>query len=518
VSRVRDEVAAEAMEALEDELVLPKDLEARMLEAAEDASAAGEPERALPSVTPARRASRFAVMAALAAAFAGALVGGAAWLGERQPPAESTVTRDGVDAAESAARAVAAIDWSDREPWQNKMAILEKLREAIDRLGDPAAIGRVAPRYVDGVRRGFLDAGQGALENVLATATGSSALEVRDYLKQYLLLADPNHLENEAEWEVRHFSQTCAEATAAARRLKTDEVRPEIAPHLATLLRLVERGLARGPDLDQGLIVRTRDALAHAEPRRYYEVFVTPLVDAPRDPARSAGPDNLLYPPITLDRVLGDRSDLAGLLRSKNEKSWGTSYEVLGVYTGTARRAVIRSLDEAIDELGKDGWVAADADADRRTREAVERVKGDYDGLYIHEWASFLSDIEVVRPAAGREGAPAFRALASLDSPLFRVLEVVAENTGAVATRGLGLGADDLVAQRFAEIATFLSPSGAASSYRALLATAAEDSELGRRVDRHEAAAEIRALARGKTDEGADLLTSLLVMPFENPR
>ncbi len=512
MTRDEHDVRAEAMEALVDHLVLPKELEEQMLEAAGDARPARDADRGPATLAPGRRASRFAVVTSIAAVFAGVVLGGAAWLEQRRSPAESTViSHDATDAAERAARAVAAIDWNDDKPWQGKMALLDALRENIERLGDPAAIGRVAPRYEDGVRRGFLDAGKAALETALAAGSGAWALEEREYLKEYLLLADPARLGQEADWEVRHFVVVCAESVAASRHLKAADVAPIVAPHVRTLLALVERGLVRGPDLDEALVGRTREALSQAEPRRYYDVFVTPLVEAPRDPSGGASPDNLLYPPITLDASVEEGD--ATLVRSKNKKSWGTPYEVLGVYTGAARRAVFHSLDAALDELERDAWVAADDDADRRTREAVERVKGDYDGLYVHEWESFLRDVDVARPSSGKDGARTLRALAADDSPLARLLEVVVANTGPVTTRDLGAG--DPVAQRFEALAKFLAADGPMTSYRALLTNAAEDAEAGRRLDRRELGGQVHALLGSRTEGGTDLLAPLLLAPFE---
>jgi type VI protein secretion system component VasK len=504
--------ASDVMRTLEAELSIPMAIEARMLEAATSAVE--------PSAEVAKRPGpRLVYALPLAAAALGLLWAGSGWLGapssERSRPDVVTTAPVLPKETEHALALVEAIDWHDGGSWSEKMATLENLRQKVDAL-DSGRAARVAPKYVDAAERAFLHLGRNALEKALRASNGEWSLEDRAHLKQYLLLNDPAHLATEADWQAKHFSATCAEAIAArSRARRVDDVQALVEPHVVTFVRLVERGLAAGPDLDEEVISGARALLRRSEPRRFYDVFVTPFMLAPRDPSLPASRENLAYPPITLESIIAD----GAVFQSRTKKQWGTPYEVLGAYTGKARRSIERALDEASATLRRDAWVVADAAADARTLAAIERVRADYDGLYIQEWVGFFRDIDVARPSSHRDAPRYLRALAGPESPLLELLRVLRDNTHAPAP--------DAVAERFGSAIGFARHDSApVAHYLGLLTSLADDLDAARGAGRpaDEVAAmfearayEVRALLRGLDENARELLGPLLLAPLEPP-
>jgi hypothetical protein len=266
-----DDVSARAMLALEGELVIPADLEARLLAAiplpAELPGAAAEARavhRPPAAARPLRRRSvlGFAAAAALAAGVAAAYAG-QTWLSARHEE-RAALARE--QAAESAASAVAAIDWDDGGPWRPKMAALEELRKQLTGIASRDATARLAPRYVDGVRRAFLDATRADLEASLRAARGEHPTEERAALQAYLLLGDPQRLHAEGAWEANELTKTAAAAMAKRTQLPDAELRAMLRPHVVAWIFLVETEVAAGAPLDRGLVDATRARLDAVAP------------------------------------------------------------------------------------------------------------------------------------------------------------------------------------------------------------------------------------------------------------
>ncbi len=267
MSRVHeiDDVSARAMLALEGELLIPVDLEARLLaaipalaEAPREAAAARAVHRPPTSAaTPARRRSvGLAVAAALAAGFA--IYAGESWLSARHEE-RAAIARD--QAAESAAAAVTAIDWDDGGPWRPKMAALEELRKQLTGVASRDATARLAPRYVDGVRRAFLDATRADLEASLRAARGEHPGEERDALQAYALLGDPQRLHAEGAWEANELTTLAAAATATRIQLPDGELRAMLRPPVVACIYLVQPEVVPGAPAYQRLVEAARARL-----------------------------------------------------------------------------------------------------------------------------------------------------------------------------------------------------------------------------------------------------------------
>jgi type VI protein secretion system component VasK len=258
-----DDLSARAMLALEGELVIPADLEARLFasipalaEGPGDAAEARAVHR--PPARPSSTSRRPALALALAAAFAigVAAAGGAWWSAHRDERA--AVAR--AEAAESAAARVTAIDWSDATDWRAKMAALEELREKINGLSSREATARLAPRYVDGVRRAFLDAARADLEAKLRAGAGDHASE-RDALETYRLLAAPERLHAEGAWEADHLTATSVETLASRTKLPADELRAMVRPHVVAWIFLVETEIVPAAEIDPSVVAAAEKSL-----------------------------------------------------------------------------------------------------------------------------------------------------------------------------------------------------------------------------------------------------------------
>ena len=64
-----------------------------------------------------------------------------------------------------------------------------------------------------------------------------------------------------------------------------------------------------------------------------------------------------------------------------------------------------------------------------KIRQALERVRQDYDAQYIREWTEFFRDIDVAIPQNNIEAIEEFRVLSTPDWPYWRLLRALKENT-----------------------------------------------------------------------------------------
>jgi hypothetical protein len=256
-SHDEDAVARRAMSALDRDLALPDELEAKMLGALPVDARAAEPASAR---EPRRARARVArsVRGSTAAFFAAAIVG----LGAAYGAASLWTTREGGDAsaaresaAESAAAAVARVDWEDATPWRDKMTALDQLRRDLEGTLPRDATLRLAPAYVNGVRRAFLDATQAHLEASLREGDGHGDA---DAARAYLLLGDPARLHAEGAWEADALTRIAAEAMTARTKLPVADLRSILRPHVALWIFLVETEIVHGAALDPTVAAAAR--------------------------------------------------------------------------------------------------------------------------------------------------------------------------------------------------------------------------------------------------------------------
>ena len=196
----------------------------------------------------------------------------------------------------------------------------------------------------------------------------------------------------------------------------------------------MRRGVRSGPELNEPLIARVRDVLGRVgDSQRYYDQFVTILEDEKIDPAGPTTADNMKYPPITLNDLFQDRPDALTKLSSKQKRREGKWQKVRGPYTKLGHTAVLDKLVNGYEILEREKWVvplSAEEEAQGdKIRQALERVRQDYDAQYIREWTEFFRDIDVAIPQNNIEAIEEFRVLSTPDWPYWRLIRALKENT-----------------------------------------------------------------------------------------
>ena len=346
----------------------------------------------------------------------------------------------------------AQIDWNDGRSAVPKIEQLDKLRTHLELLDqwrvEGAPIGMrwgmyqgdtlfepALDQYIASLKWGFVEPVKAQLESELETATGARYLEDYNNLKTYLLLNDPIHLQDYDQWEVGRLTQVWATILRPnAQDISERDLRNKLVTHVAFYVDLMRRGVRGGPELNEPLVARVRDVLGRVgDSQRYYDQFVTILEDEKIDPAGPNTADNLKFPPITLNDLFQDRPDALTKLSSKQKRREGKWQKVRGPYTKLGHEAVLEKLVNGYEILEREKWVvplSAEEEAQGdKIRQALERVRQDYDAQYIREWTEFFRDIDVAIPQNNIEAIEEFRVLSTPDWPYWRLLRALKENT-----------------------------------------------------------------------------------------
>ena len=351
------------------------------------------------------------------------------------------------------------IDWSSG-PVLPKIAQLDALRAHINQLDDwreqgpPVAMrwgmyrgddlfGPAAEQYVAALRSGFIEPVKQQLESRLKQSTGAKYLEEYETLKAYLLLGDDytSQLITYEGWEAGRLMKEWAEMLRSqAEGLSENDLRNQIQDHVKYYVSLRKRSQVKGAELVKGeplttqLVDGTRDVLSRVgSSQRYYDQFVTVLIDEKIDEAGPSTDDNLRYPPVSLTQLFLDRPNVLTVLGSKRKQREGKAQEVRGPYTYAGHQAVITSLEDGYKTLEREKWVvpltSEETQQAGKIRQALLRVRQDYDNAYIAEWTEFLRDVDVKIPQNNLEAIDEFRVLATQDWPYWRLLKAVRDNT-----------------------------------------------------------------------------------------
>jgi type VI secretion system protein ImpL len=116
------------------------------------------------------------------------------------------------------------------------------------------------------------------------------------------------------------------------------------------------------------------------------------------------------------------------------------SYTVPPAFTLEGYRAMKKKLDSSVEELSKDDWVMKGADTGGRESDVKkDQLEDNYYGDYIRHWQNFLQDIKIKEPQRKEDAVRILRALSDENSPLDRVLRVVARQTKLSAAPGGGV-------------------------------------------------------------------------------
>jgi type VI secretion system protein ImpL len=346
----------------------------------------------------------------------------------------------------------ATIDWNDGRSAVGKIDQLDELRKHLetldqwkdegpplsmrwsmyqgDKLFDPAL-----EQYVATLRWGFVLPAKARLETKLKDVSGARFLEDYNNLKTYLLLNDVVHLQSYDQWEIGRLTQEWADILRPnTREIGERDLRDKLVGHVGYYVDLMRRGLVKGEELNDPLVQQARDVLSRVgSSQRYYDQFVTILEDQKIDEAGPTTPDNLKYPPITLSDLFQDRPDALTKLSSKKKRREGKWQKVRGPYTADGHKSVLENLQDGYKRIEREQWVLPVTSEEKaqpdKIRQALERVRQDYDAQYIREWTEFFRDIDVVVPANNVEAIEEFRVLSTPDWPYWRLLRALRDNT-----------------------------------------------------------------------------------------
>ncbi|MEM9694861.1 MAG: type VI secretion system membrane subunit TssM, partial [Myxococcota bacterium] len=347
--------------------------------------------------------------------------------------------------------ATAAIDWKQGEAVGN-LDELDRLRAQVqrldqwreegappgwrfamyqgDRLFEPAK-----DQYINSLRKGFVAPVKEKLEKRLESATGRNYLQDYDNLKTYLLLNDQTHLQTNDQWEKGRLTQLWAEGLRRQATSLTDrELRDKVVPHVSYYVDLLRRGEIQGEELANPLVQKVRRNLQSIQTsRRYYDRFVTVLIDQKLDESGPNTRENLRYPPVTLNELYKDRPEVLTILNSRSKKRSGRWQRVEGPYTKEGHKAVLAALKNGAEILEREKWVVPIAAGERSQADRIEleleRVRQDYDQAYITAWFEFFRDIEVKEPGNNLDAIDEYKILATPDWPYYRLLKALKDNT-----------------------------------------------------------------------------------------
>ena len=302
-----------------------------------------------------------------------------------------------------------------------------------DKLFDPTV-----KQYVSSLEQGFVVPSKKELEKQLNDVKVGSETYLEDYnaLKAYLLLNDVQHLPDYEDWEVGQLTDVWASILrkSTSNDISEADLRFKIQPHVKYYVDLLRRGVVKGVDLDQTLIERTRDTLNKVGPRaRYYDQFVTKLIDERYNEAEPDSPDNRKYPAVRLDELFSDRPEVLTKLHSERKEREDKWFEVQGPYTVKGHKQVIASLTDGYKILEREKWVVPvsreEKEQEVKIKVELERVRVDYENEYMSQWRNFFKDIQVDVPPNNKEAIAEFRVLSTPDWPYLRLLRVLADNT-----------------------------------------------------------------------------------------
>jgi type VI secretion system protein ImpL len=341
------------------------------------------------------------------------------------------------------------------EPASDKIDKLERLRsqvELLDQYRDDTPISygwfmfqgdklfdETLKQYLWSLQQGFVGPAKARLEEKLDRVREGEYLDGYNALRTYLLLDDKGppqniHLQEEAKWETGRLTQIWAEILKPSTDLSEADLKAKIVPHVEYYVDLVRRGVLAPVPRNEALIQKARDELRKVDPtKRYYDQFVTTLIDEKYDEAGPNTPENLKYPPVTLNTMFIDRPEVLTKIHSGQKERTGTWFEVQGPYTSKGHAQVLESLKEGKKKLEREQWVLPYTGEEKqqgdRIQKELDRVRQDYDNQYITQWENFFRDVQVEIPPTNREAISEFRVLSTPDWPYRRLLQRLSDDT-----------------------------------------------------------------------------------------
>ncbi|AKT38902.1 type VI secretion system membrane subunit TssM [Chondromyces crocatus] len=355
-----------------------------------------------------------------------------------------------VAATDRVSQEVAVVNWNDGTNAADKVDRLDQLREHVRLLDQytedtPVEYGwfmyqgddlfkPTLDQYNASLREGFVAPVKARLEDRLDRVREGEYLEGYNALRSYLLLGDKVHLQEEDKWQTGRLTQVWSEILKPSTDLSEGDLKAKLAPHSGYYVDLMKRGVIPAEPLNEALIQKARDELRKIDPtRRYYDQFVTVLRDEKFDESGPNVYENLKYPPVALNYMFGDRSEVLTKVRSAQHERTGKWFEIAGPYTAKGYAQVMESLKEGRKKLERELWVLPltieETKQGERIQKELDRVRQDYENEYINQWESFFRDIQVEVPPTNRDAIEEFKILSTPDWPYRRLLQRLGDET-----------------------------------------------------------------------------------------
>ncbi len=291
-------------------------------------------------------------------------------------------------------------------------------------------------QYVSSLRTGFLKPSKELLEQKVKDIKGDPYLQDYNNLKTYLLLNDKDRLQDEQleDFEVSKLTALWAEVLLPRTDLPEADLKAKLYDHVKFYVRLIKEGKIPPEPIEKPIVESARERLRAADPvKAYYDLFVTALVDKKIDENGSTTPDNLEYPPISLDTVFADRPDIKPVVSSKQAVTQGKPYEVKGPFTVRGHEQVLKNLADAPALLEREQWVVPYSSEEKKQGDKIKlelkRVKQRYEDEYINSWTDFFRDINVAIPDNNRQAISEFKSLSTPEWAYRRLLRTLRDNT-----------------------------------------------------------------------------------------
>jgi type VI secretion system protein ImpL len=236
-------------------------------------------------------------------------------------------------------------------------------------------------------------------------ATGAEPDKLYEYLKAYLMLAEPKkrldppqmQLISHAEW-ARAFASSPETAERVALHFDALTAQPERVQPANVNAELIERARTSLRQASLPLLVYSRVRLSHADDKRALHLDRDLGVNAALMVRKSGAPLSQPLPALYTRTVFDE-------------------FNNVGKY-------------ELVDDFLKDSWVLGDqAPSVRQSPQLAADVVQLYEQEYIRAWDTLLGDITVRAPRDTADAAAILGALASPTSPLKRLLIITDANT-----------------------------------------------------------------------------------------
>jgi type VI secretion system protein ImpL len=364
---------------------------------------------------------------------------------------------------------VTAINWADPTPPAPK---LEKLKPLLDRLEELDEYQRSTPLrfswmfqgdtisdpavgiYVKSLQQGFVAPVKLKLETRLRTAKGDHYLQERTLLKVYLMLSDVEHLDvDELAYRLRERSDETngeelkkrvdgsevgaltalwAEILRSTSNIPESELNEKLRPHVRYYLRLLKANRVKPLPPNDKLVADVRRTLqAVPVAKRYYDLFVSSLIDQKYDEGGEDVRSNRKYPPLALNEMFADRPDVLKWITSALFQKEKHYKEIEGPYTEKGHYRVLKNVAEGAGLLEREQWVVPLTPAEQGEQVVVNlrHLAEDYDQRYVEQWSDWLIDVSVQSPASVKEAIDLYSTLTRPELPFLRILRHLYDHT-----------------------------------------------------------------------------------------